>query len=138
MSDLTITAANVKPGPNAKRGYAVIDTGVTITPGQSVYIDPSTGKLKLADADVQASAAATGTAELGGGAGQRIPIILEDDDYTPGATLTVGTTYVVSTTAGGIAPLADITSGDYVTHLMVAKSATKAILRPFVTNVAIA
>lgn len=137
MTDIVVTAANVIAGANAKRGHGVLDTGVTATAGQSVYIDATSGKLKLADADVLASAAAAGVTELGGGPGQRIPILLEDDDFTPGATLVQGITYVVAVTPGGICPIADLGDGDYVTHLMVAKSTTKAHLKPFVTGIAL-
>lgn len=136
MTDLTVTAASVLPGANAKRTSGVIGTGVTVTAGQSVYIDPADNRVKLADADAVTSAASAGIAELGGGAGQEIPIIYEDDDFTPGATLAVGETYVVSTTAGGIAPIADISSGDFPTHLMVAKSTTKAKLKVVIGGVA--
>lgn len=136
MVDLTVTAASVIPGANAKRTSGIIGTGVTVTAGQSVYIDPADNRVKLADADAVTSAAAAGIAELGGGPGQEIPILYEDDDLTPGATLAVGGTYVVSTTAGGIAPIADLASGDFPTHLFIATSTTKAKLKVVIGGVA--
>ena len=42
-----------------------------------------------------------------------------------GTTMTVGTTYNVGSTAGSIVPNADLTTGDYVTTLGTASSATQ-------------
>lgn len=137
MTALSVTATSVIAGKNARRGYGVIDSAVTVTAGQSVYTDPATGKLKLADADALASVTNVAVAELGGAAGQRIPLILEDDDFTPGATLVPGETYVVGTTPGSLVPIADLGDGDFVTHVMVAKSTTKAHVRPFETGIAL-
>ena len=43
-------------------------------------------------------------------------------DITIGATLTAGTAYYLSDTAGGICPLADVGEGEYVCMLGLAKS----------------
>jgi hypothetical protein len=107
MADLTITAANVVPESNAvlMQGTA----GATITAGQALYIDATTNTLKLAQADgTAAEAAAVGIAVNGASSGQ--PVI-----YQTGGDLALGTgtnavVYVVSATAGGIAPNADITT----------------------------
>lgn len=136
MADLTITAANVIPSSGARRSEYFIDTGVTVTAGQAVYVDTTSGKLKLADADAAASALALGIAELGGSPGQKIPVVYEDDAFTAGATLVVGETYVVSTTAGGIAPLSDLAAGDFTTILGIATTAALLKLRPFVGGTA--
>lgn len=87
--------------------------GVTITAGQSLYKDLSNaGKLALADADVEASSIFEGIALHAALAEQPI-------EYATaglieiGATVAVGQFYVVSTTAGGIAPYSDLASGDY-------------------------
>lgn len=136
MSDISITAANVIPSSGARRILKVIDTGVTVTAGQAVYLDATSKKLKLADADALASANAAGIAELGGGAGQQIPVIYEDDALDLGATLVVGETYVVSTTAGGIAPLSDLLTGDFTTILGVATAADALKLRILVSGTA--
>jgi hypothetical protein len=42
-----------------------------------------------------------------------------------GTTMTVGETYLLSRTAGGIMPNADRTTGDYVTRLGTAATATQ-------------
>lgn len=129
MPDLVITPANVLASGNAKlrRGVA----GATITAGQTLYEDPTdNNRLKLADADGSATTAnVAGVALHGAAAGQPITFTDEDDDFTPSATMTPGGIYVLSGTAGGIAPVADLASGDFTSVLMVAKSATRAILR---------
>ncbi len=134
MADLSVTAANVLAGTNAKirKGIA----GATITAGQWVYEDTADGgKFKLADCDASATTAkAAGVALNGAAAGQPLLVCEEDDDFTPGGTLTVGAIYVLSGTAGAAAPTADLASGDWVTVLMVAKSATKAVLKRMVSG----
>ena len=120
MADLTITKANVIPGANAtiKTGTA----GGTVTTGQTIYEDTTDGNsLKACDADVLASAACKGIAVADALDGQPLPYV-SAGDLAFGAILTAGQIYVVSTTAGGIAPYADLASGDYVTILGVASS----------------
>ena len=114
MVDISVTAANVVKGSGAvtQNGTA----GATITAGQSIYLDTVAGTLKLADADVVASAAAAGIALHGASLNQ--PLAYQSaGQITIGGTVVVGTVYVVSITAGGVAPLADIASGDFVTVL---------------------
>ncbi len=128
-TDLTITAANVLPGPRAVKIQGV--AGATLTAGQQVYYDAAAGTYKLADADASATTAVVvGLAANGAASGQPITIITEDDDLTVGATLsTSAPVYVLSATAGGIAPVADLTTGWRACPVMVAKSTTKAIYR---------
>ena len=131
MADLSITAASVVPGSRARilPGTA----GATITAGQTVYLDSTTNTYKLADANSSAATAAVvGIAMNGASAGQPISVNVEDDDLTVGATLSMSApVYVQSATAGGIAPSADIAAGWYPSVLFIAKSTTKAILKPF-------
>lgn len=133
MTDITVTAANLRIGANARVARRQL-AGATITRGKVVYKDTSdSDKWKLADADVAGlvSGANTdvGIALQDVGADQYFDVLLEDDDFTPGATLVVNTAYVLSATAGGIAPAADITTDWRGVYLMFAKSTTKAILR---------
>ena len=118
MADLSQTAANVAPGTGA---YTVNGTlGATGTAGQPVYLDSSTDTLKLADADLsQAAAAAVGILLGGGASGQPVTYIVTGN-LDLGATLVIGEIYVLSGTAGGIAPEADLASSDWVTVLGVA------------------
>ncbi len=60
---------------------------------------------------------------------------MADSKVNLGATLTVGTTYVVSATKGAIAPIADLTTLDYVTILGTAS--TTALLDFVVTSTGI-
>ena len=123
MADISITAANVVKGSNAvvEPGTA----GATITAGQVVYKDAADGKYKLADADSATAAAKAprGIALNGASDGQPLSII-RSGDVTIGATLTPGTAYYLSPVAGGIAPLADVASGDDVVLLGLAESAS--------------
>lgn len=122
MADITVTAANVVAGANASvdRRY---NAGAAVTAGQTVYLDTATNTWKLADAN-----ASIDTAELGGVAlhaastGQPLAV-LTDGDYNPGATVAVGTIYVVSDTPGGIAPAADGVTGWFTSVLGVATTA---------------
>ena len=52
-----------------------------------------------------------------------------------GATLTVGEAYVVSTNKGAIAPIGDLTTGDYVTVLGIASAADNLLLNINVSGV---
>ena len=118
MADLSITAAQVLPGADAILEHGT--AGAAVTPGQPVYKDASDHKWKLADADsTSAIASARGVAVSQSAAdGQSISV-------QTGGTLTlgagagpaVGTIYVLSGTAGGIAPAADLASGDRTTIL---------------------
>lgn len=127
-ADLSVTAASVVPGARAKPFGGDQKAGVAITAGQLVYLDATSNTIKLADANASATTSQVlGYAANTAAIGQYVVVITEDDDYTPGATLsTSAPIYVVSATAGGIAPSADITTGYYPTIVMVAKSATKA------------
>ncbi len=119
MSDLSITAANV-----AKGADALIETGTagaSVTAGQAVYLDNATGTLKLSDNNGSGTRSVRGIALHAASAGQPLSI-QKDGDITIGATLTAGTAYYLSGTAGGIAPVADLTTGMNVIFLGIAKS----------------
>lgn len=109
MADLTITAGNVLAGTGATK--ATYTAGASITAGKAVYKDGSdNNKIKLADANGSAAVAAVfGIALNGASAGQPVEV-LTAGDIDPGGTVTVGKPYVLSETAGGICPHADLTS----------------------------
>ena len=122
MADLTITVADVKKTDSTSIAEGI--AGATITAGQPVYKDSTaSNKLKPADADVLAAAAAVGIALHGASADQPLKYATSGN-LTLSAVMTAGAVYVVSTTAGGIAPVADLGSGDYVTLLGIATSTT--------------
>lgn len=123
LADLTITAASVLRGSNARVENGIF--GATITQGQVVYKDAADGKYKLADTDSATAAVKVpyGIALNAGSSGQPATVLLSGD-ITIGATLTAGTTYYLSPTAGGIAPLADVAIGDDYTIVGIASSAS--------------
>lgn len=134
MSDISITAGSVLKGANAKTASGT--AGATITAGQTLYADSSASfVLKLADANASAATAnCVGIALHGASSGQPITYVYEDDDFTPGGTLSLSAAaddgiYVLSGTAGGIAPVGDVASGWYPVVLGVAKSTTKMALK---------
>lgn len=119
MADISITATSVivdsSPTPSIdQQTYA----GATITAGQVVYKDSSdSDELKLADNDnTETTADAYGIALCNASDGQPCPVFRKGV-ITIGATVVVGTQYVLSSTAGGIAPAADLDTGDYVTSV---------------------
>src|SRR4051812_4215713 len=89
MSALSVTAASVLAGANAKKRSGI--AGATITAGQWVYEDSSaSNKFKLADADASlATAGVVGVALHGASDGQPLTIDTEDDDFTPGGTMSL-------------------------------------------------
>jgi len=123
-ADITITAASVVPSASAKiqRGTA----GVALTAGQLVYLESSSNTLKLADAngaseEVRKVAGYTvNSAPIGG----PVHYVVKDPALVLGGTTAKGTIYILSATAGGIAPAADLTTGWYPHVLAVGVSTT--------------
>ena len=135
MADISITAANVLPGADARTEHGTF--GATITQGQVVYRDAADGKYKLADTDSATAAVKVprGIALNAGSDGQEAAVQTEGE-INLGATLAVGTTYGVTATAGVICPDADIASTNFVTILGVAKTAAILKLKPIVSGIA--
>ncbi|WP_306049201.1 hypothetical protein [Oceaniradius stylonematis] len=135
MADLTITAANVVRGSGAK----VLDrtAGVAITAGQTVY-EAADGGMQLADCDSATAAARVpeGIALNDAAANQPVQV-LKSGDITIGATLTPGTAYYQSANAGGIAPVADLATGDYPCIVGIAKSASLLSVKIHASGVAL-
>jgi len=121
MADLSsITAVR----PTATTQTRIVQYGATITAGQAIV--KSGTKYVLADANASAVlSAAEGIAMTPGvdnGYGIMAyagPVILV------GTTMTVGETYLVSDTPGGIMPNADRSTGDFVTRLGTASTAAQ-------------
>lgn len=123
MADLTQTATSVVAGSNAKTIRGIL--GETVTAGMTVVRDPTTRKYLKSDVD-SATAALRGCdgIALNGGAINQPVIIQTEGDINVGATLAVGTIYIVSDTAGGIMPAADSETGDYPIILGIASTTT--------------
>lgn len=139
MTDISITAANVLPGANATTLSGT--AGATITAGQVVYLDEATtGEWLLADSDA-AGAAARGSGRIGialNGASDGQPLKVQiDGNITIGGTMTAGVAYFLSDEPGGIAPYADLGSGDYVMLIGVSVSTTVLSLQFKYTAVAL-
>jgi len=114
--DITVTAANVVPGAGAKKEN--VTAGATITAGEVVY-KAADGDYELADASALATSRVAGIALNGASSGQPLTILTEGN-ITIGATVAVGTIYVLSAAAGKIAPDADIVTSEFITILGVA------------------
>jgi len=118
MSDLSITAASVQPSAGA---VLTATAAVAISAGQAIYLDSTTtpaNQAKLAIANgTQAQAACVGIAVGNAAAGQ--PVNYQNSgSVTIGGTVVKTTVYVVSAaTAGDIAPISDLSSGNYLTIL---------------------
>lgn len=143
MADVSITAANVIAGANAK--FRAVRFGATVTAGQYVYEDTSDNMdCKLADANSATAHIVAGVATGSYADGQWGQIIYEDDDFTPGGTLSITASatstgiYVLSATAGGIAPATDAVATMYPVVLGVAKSTTKMNFKPLRAGVVLA
>jgi hypothetical protein len=122
MADLSVTAANV--GVTSSAVVELVQVGESVTQGQPAYKKALDGLYYKADANASSATAAALGVFVTAASTNGYALIVKSGSYLAGATLTVGETYVVSATAGGIAPLADVTTGWYVTILGVASSAT--------------
>lgn len=134
MADISITAANVIPSANAKIVRKA--AAETITAGQTLYLNTS-GLVAKADANLSAAASTVyGIAVNGGGAGQLINVVKEDPALRIGATIAIGDILILSATAGGIAPAADLASGHYGTVLGIGISTTEINFKPIAAGAA--
>ena len=135
MSDLAITAANCVPASTVAIKHGV--AGETITAGMAIYKASATGKWMKADSDSATAEArtATGIALCGSSLNQPISY-MESGDVTLGATLVANTSYFLSNTAGGICPLADVGTGEYLQLIGIATSTS--VLRVNMTATGVA
>lgn len=113
--------------------------GATVTAGQPVYVDAADGNsLKPADANASATtAAAVGIALHAALDGQPLEYITAGP-LALGAILTQGLWYVVSATAGGICPTADLASTHFSTLLGYAHSTSVLVVVVKASGVALA
>ncbi len=137
MADLSITAANVGVHDSGALTQ-IVQAGESVTQGNPVYLNSA--KYYQCDADAGASNAvcagiAITPADADGYFVMATPSANTILDL--GATLVVGTIYVLSGTKGAIAPSADLASGDYVTTLGIATAADKLVLDIQVSGVAV-
>lgn len=110
--------------PTANTRLRVVLYGATISAGQPIVL--SGASYVLADANASAAlAAAEGIAITPGVDGGYGIMATAGSVILVGTTMTVGETYLVAPTAGAIMPNADRATGDYVTRLGTASSATQ-------------
>lgn len=130
-TDLAITASAVVPSGNAR--IASAPCGATIAAGQLIYLDSTDtdaqgrGKAKLADCNSGTAAvrAVAGMAISSASAGSEIAYVWHDPALVIAASgLTANTVYILSATAGGVAPFADLTTGWYLSVIAVVKNGT--------------
>lgn len=130
MADLSQTAANVKLDQGTVATYTA---GEALTQGQPIY--QSNGKWYRCDADVEASAECRALVLTPAAADGDLFVAATPGSYVDlGATLVVGECYVVSVNAGGIAPITDLGSGDYVTILGVCSSTSQFYFWPLISG----
>jgi hypothetical protein len=122
MSDLAVTAASVLSGSD---DIAHGTAGEAVTAGQTVYKDPTTGNYFKADCNSGTPAARVPVGVALHAASASQPLALQKSGpITIGATLTPGVEYYQSGTAGGICPVADLTTGMYPCTVGIALSAS--------------
>ena len=133
MADLSITAASVAFTSGTKE--ATYNAGAAVTAGQVVYLDSTTSTYKLAQCDgTAAEADAVGLALHAAASGQPLAIAKHGSVINIGATTAKNTVYFVSATAGGVAPLADLSSGNRIVRVGQA-SATDGTFQVDIKNV---
>jgi len=135
MSDISVTQSAVKAA-NSDTVKATGVAGEAIDIGKSVYLDPGDGKVKKAQGTNSTHTANLVGVALTNAQGDGQPIVYgSEGDITFNSALTTGQTYVVSAAAaGGIAPVSDLASTNYVAVLGVATSATNLKLAPIPTS----
>ena len=117
MAELTIGPSQVLAGADADFYQGI--AGQAVTPGQAVYLDSLSNRLRLADANgSQDSAEVIGIALHLAAAEQPLRVQTRGT-LTLGATAApaTSTVYIVGGTPGGIAPVADKVAGWYTSLL---------------------
>jgi hypothetical protein len=126
MADISVTSTLVLGAAVKTTFYA--PAGGTLTAGEPVYIDGN-GLLQKAKNDTAAHVAAVGILLLGGAINQRLPYCgTAGDIITIGGTTVIGETWMVSSNAGGICPVADLMSTFWVFQLGYSINVTQIIL----------
>jgi hypothetical protein len=136
MADLIITPGNVIAGANAIKAAGA--AGETITAGQPVARDSVTRKFLKADNNAPNADLRTPVGIALHGASLDQPLTIQTEgDINLGAALTVGVPYFLGDAPGGISPLADLTSGEFVSSLGIASSASNLKLKINVSGAAV-
>jgi hypothetical protein len=136
LADLTVTAASVAPGANARIDRAHAAGEALATAGLAVYLKSSDNRWYLSDTDVAEPLAVQYGVTLNAAPAAGLPIAVQyGGDLTAGATLVVGEVYGVGEAAGGIAPKADCVATEYERILGIARTAAILELKPIWSSV---
>lgn len=140
MADISQTAANVAIGASTTP-TRIVQAGEGVTQGMPLYTSTD-GKVYQCDANDGVAKAAVDYIALTPASTDGY-ILVAFPSGTPGrslvnlgATLAVGTVYGVSATKGAIAPIADITSTQFVTVLGIATTTALLDFQPSISNTA--
>jgi len=140
MADISQTAANVALGASTTP-TRVVQYGESVTQGMPLYLHTD-GKWYQTDANDTVAKAVVAAVALSPGAADGYGLVALPS-ATPGkslinlgATLAVGTVYGVSATKGAIAPIADITSTQFVSVMGIATTAALLDFQPSISNTA--
>lgn len=136
MADFSIIATNVVSPTKVPRTVGI--AGETITAGQAIYKKSADSKYYKAQCDGTAEEAqVAGIAINGATAGQSVTFVSSGDLTMGSAFAAAGKTVVASATAGGIAPIGDLTTGNYLTIVGYTKSATVIEVKPEIRGVTV-
>lgn len=115
-TDLSITVGNVMPAAS-DTVVRVVRAGETLTAGMPVYRNTSDNEYYKCDADASEAAATCAGITISAGSDGTYCTIVTAGRLKIGSTVTVGTQYFASDTAGGIMPGVDLDTGDYLTPI---------------------
>lgn len=124
MAAITVTPGSVVMVSGAYD--TTYKAGSTITAGQALRLDVTATPPNWVPADTDSSvttAGASAVAITGGSVGQPITTARAGAVVNMGATLAVGTIYILDGAAGGICPSTDVAQNDWVTVIGVAITA---------------
>lgn len=140
MAALSQTPANVNIGDANVRLEKVIG-GEAITQGMPVWRNTATNPAKYFRADANASAIAStaaGIALTACSGDNGVFVVMSGDGVLMnlGATLVVGETYCVGSTAGTIVPIGDLTTGDF--PFIIGQATTTALIKTVFSGAGVA
>lgn len=137
MSDVTVIAGATVPA-NTSTTIVRATAGATITAGQAVYADPAANfTIKPAQANNQTQATnVVGIALDSAASGQPVAYASAGDVQFSNSAFTPAAVYMLSAAnAGGIAPTADLVTGNYATLLGIAAGSNVLRLGTIITGV---
>jgi hypothetical protein len=124
----------VRPTENTKS--RLVKYGATIAAGQPLYQDPADAEMKLSDADASATTATLSGVAITPGVDNGWGYVAYGGSIIlVGATMTQGVSYFSGDVPGTIVPEGDLNTGDRVSLIGIAASATE--LQLAITNTGI-